>query len=498
MAIPCRKAKTLTSVPAPPDTSAVDAVSTDIPARLDRLPWSRFHWLVVTALGVTWVLDGLEVTLVGSLSGAIGGAQALHLSAREIGFAASAYIGGAVLGALFFGGLTDSLGRKRLFTVTVSVYLVATILTGASWNTWSFALFRFCTGAGIGGEYAAINSAIQEFVPARRRGVTDLIVNGSFWVGAALGALGSLVVLDPHLFAPDTGWRLAFLLGGGLALIVLWLRGFVPESPRWLLVHGRAQKAEEIVDDIEHRIARRGRTLPEIAQVPQLRIDPSFRLTIGTVAQVLFQRYPARVVLGLVLMATQAFLYNAIFFTYGLVLTRFDGVTADDVGWFILPFAVGNFLGPLLLGPLFDSWGRKPMIANTYALAGLLVIVVGVLLRWHALDAVQQTLGWTIVFFFASAGASAAYLTIGESFPLEMRALSIALFYAVGTAIGGIAGPALFGALIEAGSRNEILLGYFLGGALMLAAAATELALGISAERRSLENVAAPLSQLPS
>jgi MFS family permease len=475
----------------------VDAVSTDIPARLDRLPWSRFHWLVVTALGVTWVLDGLEVTLVGSLAGAIGSAQALHLGVREIGFAASAYIAGAVLGALVFGGLTDRLGRKRLFSVTVGVYLVATILTGASWNAWSFALFRFCTGAGIGGEYAAINSAIQEFVPARRRGATDLIVNGSFWIGAALGALGSLVVLDPHLFAPDLGWRLAFVIGGGLALVVLWLRRYVPESPRWLLVHGRAREAEEIVSDIERGAATRGGALADVSQAPRLRIDPGFRLTLRAVAQVLMKRYPARVILGLVLMATQAFLYNAIFFTYGLVLTHFEGVPADSIGWFILPFAAGNFLGPLLLGRFFDSWGRKPMIAASYALAGLLVIAVGILFRWHALDAVGQTAGWTVVFFFASAAASAAYLTIGESFPLEMRALSIALFYAAGTAIGGIAGPALFGALIATGSRNEILIGYLLGGSLMLAAAATELGLGIAAERRSLEDVAAPLSRLP-
>ncbi|MGH6887637.1 MAG: MFS transporter [Rhizomicrobium sp.] len=487
----------MNSVPASAGNDAADAVSTDIPARLDRLPWSRFHWLIVTALGVTWVLDGLEVTLVGSLAGAIGGVQALNLGAREIGFAASAYIGGAVLGALFFGGLTDSLGRKRLFSVTVGVYLVATILTGASWNGWSFAAFRFCAGAGIGGEYAAINSAIQEFVPARRRGMTDLIVNGSFWVGAALGALGSLLALDRHLFAPDIGWRLAFLVGGGLALIVLWLRRFVPESPRWLLVHGRVREAEEIVQDFEHRVTERGALLPDIAQVPRLRIDRRFRLTIGAVAKVLIERYRARVVLGLVLMATQAFLYNAIFFTYGLVLTRFDGVAADSIGWFILPFAAGNFLGPLLLGPVFDSWGRKPMIAGSYALAGLLVIAVGFMFRWHALDAVQQTVGWTVVFFFASAAASGAYLTIGESFPLEMRALSIALFYAAGTAIGGMAGPALFGVLIETGSRSEILFGYLLGGALMLAAAITELGLGVAAERRPLEDVTAPLSQLP-
>jgi MFS family permease len=445
---------------------------------------------------VTWILDGLEVTLVGSLSGALGSSATIHLGAEEIGFAASAYIAGAVLGALIFGRLADSLGRRRLFTVTVGVYLVATILTGFSWNAWSFALFRFGTGAGIGGEYAAINSAIQEFVPARRRGATDLIVNGSFWVGAALGALGSLVVLDPHLFAPNVGWRLAFVIGGALALIVIWLRRFVPESPRWLIVHGRIEEAGKVVSEIERRVACGRGALPNLSEAPRLAIDPQFRLTPGAVARVLVERYPARVVLGLVLMATQAFFYNAIFFTYGLVLTRFEGVAADRIGWFILPFAAGNFLGPLLLGPLFDSVGRKVMITASYALAGLLVIVLGLLFGAGALDAAQQTLGWTVTFFFASAGASAAYLTVGESFPLEMRALAIALFYAAGTAIGGIAGPALFGALIETGSRGAIVQGYLLGGALMLAAAAIEVRLGIAAERRPLEDVAAPLSQL--
>lgn len=478
-------------------TDAPAVFHTDIPARLDRLPWSRLHSLVVIALGVSWVLDGLEVTLVGSLSGAIGGARGLHLSASEIGLAASAYLAGAVLGALCFGRMTDSFGRKRLFTATVGLYLVATILTGLSWNAWSFALFRCATGAGIGGEYAAINSAIQEFVPARRRGVTDLIVNGSFWIGAALGALGSLVVLDPHILKPEIGWRLAFMVGGALALVVIWLRRFVPESPRWLIVHGREQEARRIVDEFERRIVEVRGPLPDIPPTRRLRMSSGYRLTLVDVARVLLERYPRRVVLGLVLMATQAFFYNAIFFTYGLVLTHFEGVAPNAIGWFILPFALGNFLGPLLLGTLFDTVGRKFMIGATYAASGMLIIGLGFLFRAGALDAVQLTLGWTITFFFASAAASAAYLTVGESFPLEMRALAIALFYAAGTAIGGIAAPALLGALIETGSRSEVMLGYLLGGALMLVAAATELALGIDAERRPLEEVAAPLSQLP-
>jgi len=399
-----------------------------------------------------------------------------------------------VLGALFFGYLTDRLGRKRLFTVTVGVYLVATVLTGLSWNFASFALFRFVTGAGIGGEYAAINSAVQEFVPARRRGQTDLIVNGSFWIGAALGALGSIVVLDPRLFQPDVGWRLAFIIGGLLALIIIFLRRFLPESPRWLMTHGRPEEAERIVMEIEARV-RSEAPLPEINSA-RLRLTRLHRLTLGSVAGTLLRRYPKRVVLGLALMATQAFCYNAIFFTYALILTRFYGVAPASVGWFILPFALGNFLGPLLLGHLFDSIGRKPMIAFTYALSGLLVIAAGGLFAAGALSASTQTMVWTVIFFFASAGASAAYLTVGESFPLEMRALSIALFYAFGTGLGGIVGPALFGALIATGARSEILWGYLLGGCLMLIAAAVELALGVPAERKMLEDVAAPLCQV--
>jgi MFS family permease len=473
-----------------------ETFTTDIPARLDRLPWSRFHWLVVIALGAIWILDGLEVTVVGSLSAALTRSPSLHLTETQIGLAGSAYVAGAVLGALFFGYLTDRLGRKRLFTVTVGVYLVATICTGLSWDFASFALFRFVTGAGIGGEYAAINSAVQEFVPARRRGQTDLIVNGSFWVGAALGALGSIVVLNPHLFAPDVGWRLAFIIGGALALTIIFLRRFVPESPRWLMTHGRPEEAERVIAQIEAR--PEFQKLPRFARSTPLHLSRAHRLTLASVADTLLRRYPRRVVLGLVLMATQAFCYNAIFFTYALILTRFYGVAPSAIGWFILPFALGNFLGPLLLGHLFDTIGRKPMIAATYAISGVLVIVVGVLFRWGVLSAITQTAAWSVIFFFASAGASAAYLTVGESFPLEMRALAIALFYAFGTGIGGIIGPALFGALIATGARGEILLGYLIGGSLMLIASAVELMLGINAERRSLEEIAVPLSQVPS
>jgi MFS family permease len=474
--------------------AAASTLTTDVPARLDRLPWSRFHWLVVAALGITWILDGLEVTLVGSLSGAIADPRALGLSNVEIGLSASMYIAGAVLGALFFGWLADRYGRKRLFTITVGVYLAATIATGFSWDFWSFSIFRALTGAGIGGEYAAINSAIDELIPARRRGLVALSINGSFWVGAALGALGSIVVLDPDLMPPEYGWRLAFIIGGSLALIIMWVRRYIPESPRWLMTHGRLAEAERVIGEIESGIAARHGPLPEHSR-PPIRLHAHRRITLWQVALSLFAHYPKRTVLGITLMATQAFCYNAIFFTYALILTNFYAVPAAEVGWYILPFAVGNFLGPLTLGHFFDVWGRKRMIAGTYALAGLLMAITGYLFAQGTLSAAAQTAAWSVIFFFASAAASSAYLTVSECFPLEARATIIALFYAFGTAVGGIGGPALFGYLIESGSRAEIQWGYFLGGALMLSAALVALKLAVAAECRPLEDVAPPLSQ---
>ena len=470
------------------------AFSTNVPARLDRLPWSGFHWLVIAALGITWILDGLEVTLVGSLSGAIEESPSLGMSSSQIGLTASAYVAGAVMGALLFGWLADRYGRKRLFMVTVGVYMLATIATGFSWDFWSFAFFRMLTGAGIGGEYAAINSAIQELIPARRRGFTDLAINGSFWVGAALGALGSLVVLDPRFFSPDVGWRFAFVIGGLLALVVIFLRQWLPESPRWLMTHGRPAEAEAILEDIERRVGKEHGIAFEHGDLTRLEIVPRGHTTFGDVARSLFLHYQQRTVLGVTLMATQAFCYNAIFFTYALILTKFYGVASGDVGWFILPFALGNFMGPLLLGRFFDTIGRKVMIASTYAISGVLMIGTGFLFAQGVLDATSQTAVWTVIFFFASAGASAAYLTVGESFPLEIRAMAIALFYAFGTAVGGIAGPALFGALIESGARTEILWGYVFGGGLMVSAAIVELFLGFAAERKPLEELAPPLS----
>ena len=471
-----------------------EAFETDVPARLDRLPWSRFHWLVVTALGVTWILDGLEVTLVGSLAPAIASPQALNLSAGQVGLTGSAYILGAVIGALVFGRLTDKLGRRRLFTITVAVYLLATIATGLSWNFASFMVFRFLTGAGIGGEYGAVNSAIQELIPARRRGYTDLAINGTFWIGAALGALGSIVVLDPAIVPQAWGWRLAFIVGGLLALVIIYVRRFIPESPRWLMTHGRPEEAAKVVHDIESRIERRVALPPQIHAIPTLRLVRRGETSWTEIAATLIRTHPRRTILGIVLMATQAFCYNAIFFTYALILTKFYAIPARNVGYFILPFALGNVLGPLVLGRLFDSWGRKPMIAATYGVAGALLCVTGWLFAKGALNAETQTLAWSVIFFFASAAASAAYLTVGELFPLEIRAITISLFYAFGTLLGGVGGPALFGALIQSGQRGQIFEGYLLGGGLMLLAAVTQLVLGVSAERKSLEAVAPPLS----
>ena len=469
------------------------ALQTDIPARLDRLPWSPFHRLVVVALGITWILDGLEVTLAGSVGAALQISPRLHLSAGQVGLTGSAYLAGAVLGALYFGHLTDRLGRKKLFNVTLGVYLVATALTAFSWNFESFLFFRFATGAGIGGEYSAINSAIQELIPARLRGRTDLAINGSFWIGAAFGALVSVPLLDPALFGPDLGWRLAFGSGAVLGLFILYLRRFLPESPRWLMIHGKPGEALDVVIAIEARIVAATKVELEPAKAALALGDPH-RLTLTSVAHTLLRDYPGRTVLGLVLMGSQAFIYNAIFFTYALVLTKFYQVPVDRVGLYILPFAIGNFLGPVLLGPLFDTLGRKLMIALTYALAGVLLAATGAMFHLGWLTAVTQTVMWSVVFFFASAAASAAYLTVGECFPLEVRALTIALFYAFGTLLGGVGGPWLFGVLIESGSRDDILKGYLFGAALMIVAALVETQLGVQAECKSLEDVAPPLS----
>ena len=468
-------------------------VETAVPARLDRLAWGRFHTLVVAALGITWVLDGLEVTLAGAMAGALKQSPVLKLTNAEVGLASSFYLAGAVLGALVFGWLTDRLGRKRLFFITLAVYLVATAATALSWNFASFALFRFLTGAGIGGEYTAIASAIQEFVPARYRGWADLVINGSFWIGAALGAGASIVLLDPSVLPEDCGWRAAFFIGAVLGLGILVMRSWIPESPRWLMTHGWHDEANEIVDAIEDRHRASGHHVPE--DEPALFRLKSRRFTpLHEVWRTLFYTHRRRTIVGLALMAAQAFFYNAIFFTYALVLTDFYGIDAGQVGWYLLPFAAGNFLGPLLLGRLFDTIGRRPMIAITYALSGVLLAITGALFAGGVLSATGQTVAWTVIFFFASAAASSAYLTVSETFPLEIRALAIAFFYAVGTGIGGVGAPWLFGALIDTGSRLSLFGGYLLGAALMMTAAIIAARFGIAAERKPLEAVATPLS----
>ena len=466
-------------------------VETAVPARLDRLRWGRFHTLVVVALGITWVLDGLEVTLAGAVAGALKESPVLQLTNAEVGLASSFYLAGAVLGALLFGWLTDRLGRKRLFFITLAVYLVATAATAFSWNFASFALFRFLTGAGIGGEYTAIASTIQEFVPARYRGHTDLIINGSFWIGAAAGAGGSIVLLDPSVLPPDIGWRAAFFIGSVLGLGILVMRSWIPESPRWLMTHGRPEEAHAILDRVEDRVG--GHDVPE-DEPAKFRLTSRRFTPLSEVRHALFDLHRQRTLVGLALMVAQAFFYNAIFFTYALVLTDFYDIAASQVGWYLLPFAAGNFLGPLLLGRLFDTIGRRPMIAFTYALSGILLALTGALFAAGMLSATMQTVCWTVIFFFASAAASSAYLTVSETFPLEIRALAIAFFYAVGTGIGGIGAPWLFGALIDTGSRMSLFAGYLLGAGLMLGAAIIAARYGVAAERKPLEDVVTPLS----
>ncbi len=468
-------------------------IETSIPSRLDNLRWSGFHTRVVLALGITWILDGLEVTLAGALSGALKQSPTLHFSNFDVGFSNSAYLAGAVLGALGFGWLTDRIGRKKLFFITLALYLTATAATALSWGLASYALFRFLTGAGIGGEYTAINSTIQELVPARYRGWTDLIINGSFWVGAAIGAGSAIVLLDPGLIGPDLGWRLAYFTGACLGLVVFVMRMWIPESPRWLMIHGRPEQAHAIVEDIENSVLGHLQDADQHA-FAKIKLRMRDHTPLGEVARTLLFAYRQRSLVGLALMIAQAFFYNAIFFTFALVLTDFYGIPADRIGWYILPFAAGNFLGPLLLGRLFDTLGRRAMITLTYGVSGILLALSGYLFMIGALSAQGQTVAWMVIFFFASPAASAAYLTVSETFPLEVRALAIALFYAIGTGIGGVVGPALFGALIDTGSRGSVFAGYLLGAALMVAAALVAWRYAIAAERRPLELVARPLA----
>jgi MFS family permease len=477
-----------------------ETIESHVPARLDRLPWSSWHWLIVASLGATWILDGLEVTLAGALGGILTRPETLALTPARVGASATFYLSGAVFGALLFGYGTDRFGRKKLFFITVAVYLIGTALSAFSWNFWSYALFRAMTGAGIGGEYAAINSAIDELIPARVRGRVDLIINGSYWVGAALGAAATLVLLDPRRVPIWLGWRCAFGIGATLGLIVIFFRRWIPESPRWLMIHGRNDEAEKIVVEVEQKIFTTNRAA--VSDPPEAGNSGLWLTRIRTrthtpwheIWDAIIHEHRRRSFLGFVLMFTQAFFYNAIFFTYALVLMRFYDVPEQDVGSYLLPFALGNVLGPLLLGHLFDTIGRKPMITLTYGLAGILLAGTGWLFHAGMLTAQTQTLAWTIIFFIASAAASSAYLTVSEIFPLEIRALAIAIFYAIGTLTGGVGAPLLFGWIIGTGSITALFMGYLIAAGLMIFGAVIEAWIGVSAERRSLEHVAAPLS----
>lgn len=469
-------------------------IRTDIPARLDRLPWSTWHWLVVIALGITWILDGLEVTVSGAISGVLLDPRTLGLTGSKIGMMAGSYLSGAVLGALFFGYLTDRLGRKKLFFTTLAVYLVATALTGLAWDFWSILFFRFWTGAGIGGEYSAINSAIDELIPARVRGRTDLIVNSTFWIGTAVGSAASVLLLDERFFPINVGWRLAFMIGAFLGLIIIAMRRFIPESPRWLITHARPEEADLIVHEIEEGI-RRSKGLNALPQPSEsMLLRPDAQIGFISILRTILSKYRKRSVLGLTLMISQAFFYNGVWFTYPLVLVVFYKVRPDQLGFYLLPFAVGNFLGPLTLGRFFDTVGRKAMITATYALSAILLAITAWLFAIDALNTIDQTILFTAIFFIASSAASSAYLTVSEIFPVETRAMAIALFYAIGTGIGGVAAPPLFGYLVQTGSRHNMALGYLGGAALLFIAAIVEALIGVSAERKSLEEIAPPLS----
>ncbi|NLU72552.1 MFS transporter [Streptomyces sp. HNM0575] len=477
-------------------TLSSGTVRTAVPARLDRLPWSRWHWMIVIGLGTVWILDGMEVTLVGNIAGRLSeSGSGLDISSAQVtGLGAALYVAGACLGALYFGWLTDRYGRKKLFLLTLAVYLAATALTALSFDSWWFFLCRFATGFGIGGEYAAINSAIDELIPSYYRGRVDLMINGSFWLGAAAGAMLSIPMLDTDIFAADVGWRLTFAFGVILGLVILVVRRNVPESPRWLFIHGRGDEAESIVQDAEARcLAQHGEgSLPEPAG--EMVINQREAVGFGMIARTVFSKYRSRAFLGLSLFVGQAFLYNAVTFGFGAILAAFYKVPAGSTGYYFVAIAVGNLLGPILLGPLFDTVGRRIMIAGTYIGSGVLLFGTAALFSSGVLSATTLTVCWSVVLFFASAGASSAYLTVSEIFPMETRAMAIAFFYALGTAVGGISGPLIFASLTENGVLADTTLAFEIGAGLMCLAGLVAAFLAVPAERRSLEDIATPLS----
>jgi MFS family permease len=465
-----------------------------IPARIDRLPWSPFHTRMVIALGVAWVLDGLEITIASAIAAVLTKPETLSMSSTAVGAIASVYLAGEVAGALLFGRLSDKLGRRNLFMLTLGVYLLGNALTAFTLGAgagWVFFLYvtRFVAGMGIGGEYAAINSAIDELIPAKYRGRVDIAVNGTYWGGAILGTLGELFLL--HVLDPHLGWRLGFLIGPVLGVAVLLVRRNLPESPRWLVMHGRADEADREITAIEKEVGGRLEPVPEDRAIE---IRPAPDTGYLALVRVLFKHYPARSVLGASLMISQSFLYNAIFFTYTLVLTKFYDVDAASAPWFLIAFAVGNLVGPLTIGHLFDTIGRKQMIAGTYILSGALLAITAALFQAGTLTALTQTIAWCVIFFFASAGASAAYLTVSEVFPLEVRAQAIAVFFAIAQCFGAL-GPVIYGHLIgDGGEPGKLTIGYLMAAAVMVAGGLVAWFLGVSAEQKSLEDVAAPLS----
>ncbi|MGH3866535.1 MAG: MFS transporter [Pseudonocardiaceae bacterium] len=473
------------------------AVRSLIPARIDRLPWSPFHTRMVIALGVAWILDGLEITVASAVADVLNKPETLNLSSTAVGLIATVYLAGEVLGALVFGRMSDKWGRRNLFMITLGVYLVGSGLTAltlgnaAGWIVFLY-LTRFIAGMGIGGEYAAINSAIDELIPARYRGRVDIAVNGTYWAGALLGTLGTFILL--HVLSPSIGWRIGFLIGPVLGLVILVVRRNLPESPRWQLMNGREQAAEESISAIEHEVEKSGKTLPPVDESRAIDLRPADQIGYLALTRVLFREYPSRAVLGASLMISQSFLYNAIFFTYTLALSKFYGVAPTSAPLFIIPFAVGNLIGPLAIGRFFDTIGRKAMIAGTYIISGVLLGVSAFLFNAGLLTATTQTISWCVIFFFASAGASAAYLTVSEIFPLEVRAKAIAVFFAIAQCFGAL-GPAIYGALIGDGTQPfKLFLGYLLGALVMIAGGLVAVVFGVAAEGRSLEDVAAPLA----
>lgn len=459
---------------------------------MDRLPWTKFHWSVIIGLGVSWILDGLEIQIVATA----GYQHALNMSTAQVGFTGTIYLIGEVVGALYFGRLADKLGRKRLFILTLAIYLLGSGIAGLAPAMWFLWIFRFVAGLGIGGEYTAINSAIDELIPSHYRGRVDIAVNGTYWAGAAIGATANLFLLANTDFANSWGWRIGFFIGPFLGLIIIYLRRHIPESPRWLMTHGHQQEAEDTVDKIEADIIADGHELSEVDDDLALEVTPIKSIPFRQVAHTFIRKYPRRTFLGLSMMITQSFLYNAIFFTYALVLQNFYHISTSGVAFYFFPFALGNLAGPLILGPLFDTIGRRKMIFATYALSGIVLAVSAALFQAGALTAVTQTIFWCVSFFFASAGASSAYLTVSEIFPLELRGQAISYFFAVGQIVGSIA-PTLYGALIGDGSsRGPLAAGYYLGAVVMLAGGLIALFFGVNAERQSLESIADPLSKV--